>query len=130
MYKIEKNATGFFLTFGGMMTKDELDRWYRASKEALFGQLPPFGVIVDMRTLSPLPEDAHEVMVRGQAMYRKHGMERSCVILEDAITTIQFMRLARRSGIYAYERYVDASAHEDWQERAINWVTRSVEPGE
>ena len=128
MYKIEKSALGYRLTFGGIMTKDELDQWYKESKETLFGQHGPFGVLIDMRTLSPLPADAHEVMIRGQAMYRKHGMQRSCVILEDAITTIQFRRLAKRSGIYAYERYLDASIHKDWQQLATNWITHSIDP--
>jgi hypothetical protein len=51
-------------------------------------------------------------MIKGQAMYRSCGMQRSCVILDDAITTIQFMRLARESGISKYERYIDdVSAH-------------------
>jgi hypothetical protein len=44
-------------------------------------------------------------------MYHSRGMQRSCVILQDAITTIQFMRLSRKSGIFEYERYIDASEH-------------------
>ena len=129
VYKIEKSDIGFHLTFGGAMTKSELEEWYTESESALIPQHGPFGVIIDMRTLSPLPVDAHQIMVRGQAMYRKRGMQRSCVILEDAITTIQFMRLAKRSGIYKYERYIDASTHKDWQKRARNWVEHGIAPG-
>ena len=128
MYKIEKNNVGFHLTFGGTMTKDELYHWYAESEAALSAQQGAFGVVVDMRTLSPLPADAQDVMVRGQAMYRSRGMQRSCVILEDAITTIQFMRLAKKSGIYAYERYLDASAYPDWRLRAIDWVEHGIDP--
>jgi hypothetical protein len=68
-------------------------------------------------------------MVRGQSMYRGRGMERSCVILQDAITTIQFMRRARQSGIFKYERYIDASTHRDWLAEAQDWVTRAIAPG-
>jgi hypothetical protein len=81
-----------------------------------------------MRTLAPLPVEAQEVMVRGQSMYRSRGMERSCVILDDAITTIQFMRLARKSGIFKYERYINASEHRDWLARARNWVRHAIAP--
>jgi hypothetical protein len=65
-------------------------------------------------------------MVQGQAMYRSRGMQRSCVILHDAITTIQFMRLAKHSGIFKNERYIDASAHKDWLREARNWVEHAV----
>jgi len=126
VYKIEKIDLGFHLTFGGEMTKAELERWYEQSKQALTGPQAPFGVIIDMRTLAPLPVEAQQVMVQGQAMYRSRGMQRSCVILHDAITTIQFMRLAKHSGIFKNERYIDASAHKDWLREARNWVEHAV----
>ena len=128
MYKIAKSDLGFDLTFGGDMTKAELEKWYEESEQALQGQTAPFGVIIDMRTLAPLPTEAQAVMVKGQAMYQSSGMQRSCVILQDAITTIQFMRLAKKSGIFKFERYIDASAHKEWRQEARNWVIHAVAP--
>jgi hypothetical protein len=128
VYKIDKTDLGFYLTFAGDMTKPELERWYEESEQVLPEQKRSFGVIIDMRTLAPLPAEAQGVMVRGQSMYRRRGMERSCVILQDAITTIQFMRLARQSGIFKYERYIDASTHGDWLAEAKNWVTNAIAP--
>jgi hypothetical protein len=128
VYKIEKSDLGFDLTFGGDMTKAELEKWYKESDRILTGRHGPFGVIIDMRTLAPLPADAQAVMVRGQSMYQSRGMQRSCVILHDAITTIQFMRLARQSGISKYERYIDASAHKEWRQEAKDWIRHSVAP--
>src|ERR1700679_1430000 len=110
MYKIEKTELGFHLTFAGNMTKAEIEKWYTESEHVLKEPQAPFGVVIDMRTLALLPVEAQEIMVRGQSMHKSRGMERSCVILDDAITRIQFMRLARQSGIYKYERYIDASA--------------------
>ena len=130
VYKIEKSDLGFHLTFAGAMTKAEIDKWYAESEQALKGPQAPFGVIIDMRTLGLLPVDAQGVMVRGQAMYRTRGMERSCVILDDAITRIQFMRLARQSGIFKYERYIDASAHKNWLAEARNWVSHAIAPAQ
>jgi hypothetical protein len=130
LYKIEKSDLGFHLTFAGAMTKAEIDKWYAESEQVLKGPQAPFGVIIDMRTLGLLPVDAQGVMVRGQAMYRSRGMERSCVILDDAITKIQFMRLARQSGIFKYERYIDASAHKNWLTQARNWVSHAIAPAQ
>ena len=128
MYKINKTDLGFQLTFGGDMTETELQTWYQESARVLAGMHLPFGVIIDMRTLAPLPTGAQAVMVKGQAMYRTCGMQRSCVILEDPITTIQFMRLAKQSGIFKYERYIDASVHKDWAQEARNWVRDAIVP--
>ena len=128
MYKIEKTDLGFQLNFGGDMTEAELQTWYEESAGVLAEMNLPFGVIIDMRTLAPLPIGAQTVMIKGQAMYRSCGMQRSCVILEDAITTIQFMRLARQSGIFKYERYIDASVQKDWRQVARSWVRDAVAP--
>jgi hypothetical protein len=128
MYKIDKTDLGFYLTFAGEMTKAELQKWYEESEQALKRQPGAFGVIIDMRTLAPLLPEAQRVMVRGQSMYRNRGMQRSCVILENAITTIQFMRLARQSGIFKFERYIDASTHKDWLAKAQKWVEHAVAP--
>jgi hypothetical protein len=128
VYKIDKTDLGFQLTFGGNMTEAELERWYGESERLLSALHAPFGVIIDMRTLAPLPAEAQKVMVRGQSMYRNCGMQRSCVILEDAITTVQFMRLAKQSGIFKYERYIDASMHKEWRLEARNWVRDAVAP--
>jgi hypothetical protein len=130
VYKIDKTDLGFYLTFAGDMTKVELESWYEESEQVLTKQQGPFGVIIDMRTLALLPAEAQGVMVRGQSMYRSHGMERSCVILQDAITTIQFMRLAKQSGIFKYERYIDASTHRGWLAEARNWVTNAIAPAQ
>ena len=54
VYKIEKSDLGFDLTFGGDMTKAELEKWYKESDRVLTGRHGPFGVIIDMRTLAPL----------------------------------------------------------------------------
>ena len=128
MYKIDKTDLGFQLTFGGNMTEAEVETWYQESARVLTGMHVPFGVIIDMRTLTILPTEAQKVMVRGQSMYRSCGMRRSCVIVEDPITTIQFMRLARQSGIFKYERSIDASVHKDWRQEARNWITDAVAP--
>jgi hypothetical protein len=130
VYKIDKTDLGFQLTFGGDMTEAELETWYQESARVLARIHVPFGVLIDMRTLAPLPAEAQKVMVRGQSMYRSSGMQRSCVILEDPITTIQFMRLAKQSGIFRYERYIDASVHKDWQQEARNWIRDAVAPAQ
>jgi hypothetical protein len=90
--------------------------------------LPGFGVFVDMRGLKPLSEEAQKVMVRGQALYKKAGMKRSVVVLASAVIAMQFRRLAKESGIYEWERYLDPSTHPDFESVGVAWLEKAADP--
>jgi hypothetical protein len=127
MYRIEKTHFGVQLTFGGYLKKEELETWKSESAAQLVMIPSPFGVLIDMRELKPLTADAQEVMVSGQMLYKEAGMQRSAVILNSATLTMQFVRLAKTSGIYAWERYFDASSDPSWEDKAINWLKNGVD---
>lgn len=128
MYAIDKTAYGFKLTFSGFIQMPEMQKWY----DEIIGKLPKtpskFGILVDMRTLKPLPPDAQAILVKGQQACKKSGMERSSVILDNLTTTIQFKRLGKESGIYEFERYIDASANAGWEQTGVKWVTSGADP--
>ncbi len=128
MYKIELLASGYILTFAGIIGKEEMLAWADESKRRLEKAPSTFGVIIDMRDLSPLPPEAQKIMVVTQALYKEKGMQRSAVILNNKATAEQFMRLAHESGIYAFERYLDASATSDWGKVAVAWVKEGIDP--
>jgi hypothetical protein len=128
MYKIERRVGGFSLTFGGTVTKEDLDHWLKESEEVLATGNGPFGVIVDLRTLRPLPPDAQAVLVQGQGLYKRAGMERSAVILNSPLMTMQAKRLSKGSGIYVFERYLDASNDPNWEKHALAWVKLGIDP--
>jgi hypothetical protein len=129
MYKIERKTSGYLLTFKGLIEKDEMQRWCSESRRALSTEsAPQFGVIVDMRDLKPLPEDAQHEMVVGQQLYKEKGMNRSAVVLNNTVTTLQFKRLAKESGIYQWERYIDASKSPNWVDTAVAWVRDGRDP--
>jgi len=130
MYRIERRPFGFALTFGGFIRKEEMDSWCTESREQLRGAPNSFSVLIDMRELKPLPADAQEVMVLGQKLYKGAGMQRSAVILNNATTTLQFIRLAKDSGIDAWERYFDASSEPRWEEKSLGWVKSGIDPYE
>ncbi|MFH2056722.1 MAG: hypothetical protein ABIJ61_12245 [bacterium] len=128
MYKIEVRDFGFRLTFGDIISATEMHRWLQESFEALPEQSRPFAVFVDMRTLVPLDPDAQAIMRDGQRLYQQRGMTRSVVILNNPVTTVQFKRIAHESGIYEWERYIDASSTPDWEERGLDWILRAISP--
>jgi len=129
MYKIEKRPSGFILTFSGNIDFAEMQKWYDDSlKELQSNKLTDFGVIIDMKNLLPIDKGTQAIMVKGQGLYKNAGMLRSAVVLADSIVCLQFKRLAKESGIYETERYIDASAHDSPISVAIDWVKDSVDP--
>ncbi len=87
-----------------------------------------FGVLIDMTTLNPISSETQEVLVSGQQLYKQKGMERSAVALNSLVITLQFKRLARKSGIYAWERYIDAGKLTNWERVAEDWITKGADP--
>ena len=128
MYTIEKEPYGFKLTFGGFIKAEEMMAWVGESKRALVSTPKDFGVFVDMRTLKPLPAETQTHMEDGQKLYKEKGMTRSVVILSSATTKMQFKRIAQETGIYEWERYIDASAVPEWEKIGIDWISEGIDP--
>lgn len=128
MYKIEKTYYGVKLTFAQTIQKEEMAQWVIESEQFLLDFPSEFGVFVDMRELKPLTAEAEQEMNRGQRLFKEKGMIRSVVILNSAIVTMQFKRIAQQTGIYAWERYLNAKAEPNWQKMGENWLTKAIDP--
>lgn len=128
MYNIERTDWGYQLTFGDFIKEPEMQKWVGESTEVLKAAKPGFGVLVDMRTLKPLPPEAQTAMQTGQKLYKTKGMVRSAVILSNKLLTLQFQRIAQETGIYEWERYIDAEATANWYEQGVAWVRDGVDP--
>ncbi len=128
MYKIERTDYGVKLTFGGTIERAEMAAWVAESEKSLVGMPAQFGVFVDMRTLHPLSKEAEAEMEKGQKLFKAKGMIRSAVILEKSITTLQFKRIAKETGIYQWERYISAENNPQWEEKGLRWITKGVDP--
>jgi len=127
MYNIEKKDYGFKLTFSGTVDASEMANWVKDAEKALVGQNGSFGVFVDMRELNPLTNEAKAEMEKGQKLFKEKGMQRSVVILNSAILTMQFKKIAQETGIYAWERYIDASNTPDWEAKGVAWIKNGIE---
>jgi hypothetical protein len=128
MYKIEKKEWGFWLTFSGKLSLDEINDWYKESQNLLVSEKNKFSVLIDMRTLEPLSEDIQLIIKDGQRLYRLKGMIRSAVILSNQFLTMQFKRIAIETWIYNQERYINADKNPAWEKQAIDWILSGIEP--
>jgi len=78
--------------------------------------------------IEKITAEAEKEMQNGQKLYKKSGMERSAVILSSAVVTMQFKRIAQETGIYQWERYIDASKVANWEEVAKKWLVNAEDP--
>ena len=128
MYTIEQKDYGVRLVFSGRIDAEEMGRWLDDLKVHLSRQSKRFCVFVDMRALEPISMDAQEPMAQGQMFAKRKGMQRSVVILDDTVTTMQFKRIALQTEIYNYERYVNASVTPNWEEVGMSWLLDAIDP--
>lgn len=128
MYKIEKKHYGYRLTFDGFIKEDEMKQWVEESRQVLQTAPKEFGVFVDMRTLKPLPPESQKYMEEGQKSYKTKGMIRSVVILASAVTKLQFKRIAKETGIYEWERYLDVDTTPNWEQVGLDWIQHGIDP--
>lgn len=123
MYSIEKVDFGVKLTFAGFIREDEMNQWYKESQQFISTLEPGFGIFVDMRGLKPLPAESQDTMNRGQMMYMQGGMTRAAVVLDNATTTMQFIRLGKEVGILHMVKYING-AENDWETKAMDWILK------
>jgi len=129
MYSITRKTSGYILTFNGVIDENEMQKWVDDSKRHLQEEKSDsFGVIVDMENLEPLSQGASTLMKEGQKLYKEKGMNRSAVILNSPKICEQFKNIALQTGIYAKERYIDASTVKNSIEVAIKWVKDGISP--
>ena len=128
MYKIERTDYGLRLTFSGAMSFEEVERWGRDIVVALSALPKSFGVFVDMRGLVPLAPEAQGALKQGQLFARQVGMQRSVVVVDNREIAEQFERIARQTGIYEYERYIDALTDKRWEEKSLDWIVDGIDP--
>ncbi len=130
MYTIEKHHLGYKLVFEGAMPPREMQHWLDDSIVALRETPPCFGLLIDMRALQPLPPDSRRLMSLGHQLFQRRGLRRSAVVVQNPGTKLQFIRLAKESGAYQWERYFSAEDTPDWEARGWAWIQGGLDPDE
>ena len=128
MYTAEKTDYGMKFTFGGLFSAEECRDWLKEAGQLLDDSDGDICVFVDMRTLAPLDAEAQDVMQEGQRLYREGRMLRSVVILNSPVIRMQFQHIAHDTGIYKWERYIDASQTPNWEQVGLDWLLNGIDP--
>lgn len=128
MYESHETEYGVKFIFQGFVQKDELQRASREAARLMTKLQKGFGVLQDMRGMSVLPQDARELMKRNMERAKRAGMGRSALVVDDAITAMQFKRLAREVGISDTTRQIVATSVPNCERAAIDWIVKGIDP--
>jgi hypothetical protein len=118
---------GYRTTISAPFPEDAATAWFEDIKRVIAGKRS-FGQLVDLRGQKPYSDATNKIIQDAMTYVRAHGMTRSSVVLASAMTKMQIMRLAKEVGMYAYERYFDASSQPEWERMAMDWIERGIDP--
>lgn len=128
MIKILPCSYGFKITFEGVLSVEDMTKFYQNSVTVLKTQAKkPFRCMIDMVGLGPLSQEAKGELEKAQKEYLKAGMDRSAVVVSKRIISMQMSNTAKESGIATGERYFNQE-DSDWSQKAEKWLIQGVEP--
>ncbi|WNG23734.1 hypothetical protein F0U62_06605 [Cystobacter fuscus] len=120
---------GFRSTAPGYIIPAEARLWFEDLKERVLRlEGRPFGLLVDSRTQKSNPPESQEIIREAMVWLRAHGMQRSVVVLDSTVALIQILRIAKSTGVYSYERYLDALKDPLWERKAVDWLSHGIDP--
>lgn len=129
MIENQRTEYGFRVTAPGFITASEAQAWFEDLKaKVAVKNGRSFGLMVDIRGQKANPPETQEIINQAMQWLKKNGMQRSVVVMDSAVARLQIMRIAKQVGMYAYERYIDASRDPDWETKAVGWISNGTDP--
>lgn len=123
-----KTRYGYRINAQGFVTLPEARAWFEDLRRLVGDSGKPFGLLVDIRGQRGNPAESQEVIKEAMAWMKQSGLARSAVVLDSTVAKIQTTRLAKTTGVYAWERYIDASKDPEWEARAVDWIVHGIDP--
>ena len=128
MYKIENTYYGYHITFSGLMDEAEAMKFKEEVESILPTLRQPWSSIIDLQTWVPPESKVLMVLNKVEQLSREHGLQRRAIILRSPLIKAQATQLSFMSGTRDFERCIDASKVENWEEQAIGWAVHGLEP--
>lgn len=124
----EATPFGFKLTAPGYITPEEALLWFEELKRLVTRDgRKRFCLLIDVRTQKAQPAATTAIIQTAMRWLHSAGLERSAVILDNAIAKLQIARLVRETGC-SYERYLNVTDTPDWEQKALDWIRHGIEP--
>lgn len=131
MFTFDVTPYGFKFHSQGYFSIEASQTWLDGYKK-IIAQVSkkgkPFGQFADLRDFKPGPPEAQQAITDGMKVFKAAGGQRSIVLLDNPIAAMQIKRLAKESGIYEWERYIDIITHPNFEPIVDAWLTKGTDP--
>jgi hypothetical protein len=128
VHRVESTPYGFKIMASGLMNSAEAEelrgKLLSAIKE--FGR--PFSLLVDVRELIPADPDALDTIREIQTTTKDMNLERAAIVVSSPVLKNQAVRVSFGAATRENDRFIDAAGTPDWQEKALGWVEKGIEP--
>jgi len=126
-------AVPYGLTFHskGFATAEDAKAWledYRAVLKVLAQKGKPFGQFADLRGYKPRAPEAQAYIAESMKAFKAAGGQRSIVLFDSRLASMQIKRLAKDSGLYEWERYIDTETYPDFEKVVLAWLNEGKDP--
>lgn len=131
MLTFAETPYGFTFRNSEFFTPDVAQRWsteYRDIIKRVAAKGRPFHQFVDLRGFRVGPPETQAVIAEGMRFFKASGGGRSIVLMDSAIAVNQVRRLAKESGMYAWERYIDIATHPNYEPVVTAWLVEGKDP--
>lgn len=128
MSYFKETSYGFELKLSGPINSTDEKKFLAESKKILKNVQKDFKVLVDMRDVTFAQNGITSMYFHGPILFRKYGMARSCVILENSDMMDEYKQSSRNCGVYEFERYISAKNNKNWKKQAMDWLLNGIDP--
>ncbi len=128
MITVEKKSHGFYVTFTGVITAEEI-RAYEAQVNHLWTPADgPRSSILDIRELIIPHGNEMSMFIDFFHRSKESGLQRLAVVVKSPVLKARAIQLAFEVGGTEMIRFFDASRTPDWLEQCNDWVIHALDP--
>jgi len=128
LYRIDITEYGVKISQSGIIKIEEAVEWAEKMLEILKNMKPGFKLFADMRGIIPAGRDVQDIYSHIQQEFRANGLDKSVIVLDNALSVLQMKKTAKTSGVAKYERYLNSDKNDEWESQAIAWILEGTEP--
>lgn len=126
--RLEVTHFGLRSTVWDPLTVQEERSWLAGIKEQVPTLETFYGQLIDLRGRGVGGLSDPSIVVDAMHYVLAHGLLRSAVVVADPLIAMHVKRLSWDSGVYEWERYIDASVEPDWERLAVEWIDHGIDP--
>jgi len=125
---MKKENYGVWIRFDGYISLPEMTQFCEEYKKLRGQCAKTSGTLSDLRDAKPFPQDVQSLVVELEEWANSRFSGRDALVVASTVMAVQLERLAKESGRYEFQRAIDASKVENWEQVARDWVVDGVDP--